>query len=482
MSADALFASSPNTNSRTKLSVNAGPFILNSGATIHISPDSSDFYDLKPVPPRSIKGIRGSSINATGIGKIRLCLSKGNTIILDPALYVPEVAVHLISVLVLSSGPQKLVSHFDGDGCWLTNHSGATVASGKISPIGRCLYSINIETLVEHSFIATRVPDLETWHHRLGHVNYQLIVDMSVKDMAKSMHINLSSAPPKCQSCILRKQTRSSIPKICKGQHAEGVLDCVYIDLTGPQSVQSAAGNSYVMNIIDDATSFCWAIPIPHKFSAIKYPKVWVLQVECKTRRTVGIFNVDNGELKSTEFVEFCASQGIKPRWTSPHTSAQNGQVERAHYTLFDSACPIRITANLRPNRWDEFIITANYLHMLVPMKSLNNKTPFEAYHQCKPNVSHLREIGCWAFILILNKHNPKVFQRSEECVLIGYGKDSKSYHCYHRATHKVFESYHVVFIELKDDCKAPFRPGMTQGMDDNEPTSSNATPAPNPI
>jgi hypothetical protein len=304
---------------------------------------------------------------------------------------------------------------------------------------------------------------------------------MSDKDMAKSMHINLSSAPPKYQSCILRKQTRSSIPEIRKGQHAEGVLDCVYIDLTGSQSVQSAAGNSYVMNIIDDATSFCWAIPIPHKSSTIKCLKVWVLQVECKTRRTVGIFNIDNGELKSTEFVEFCASCGIKPRWTSPHTSAQNGQVECAHYTLFNSARTMRIAANLCPNRWDKFIITANYLHMLVPTKSLN-KTPFEAYHQCKPDVSHLQEIGCRAFVLILNKHNPKVFQRSEECALIGYGKDSKSYHCYHRATHKVFESYHVVFIELKDDCEAPFCPGMTQGMDDDEPTSSNTTPAPNPI
>jgi len=481
--ADALFASSPNTNSRTKLSVNAGPFILDSGASIHITPDSSDFYDLKPIPPRSIKGIRGSSINATGIGKIRLYLSKGNTIILDPALYVPEVAVRLISVLVLGSGPQKLVSHFDGDGCWLTNRSGTTVASGRISPISRWLYSIDIGTpLVEHSFIATRVPDLETWHRRLGHVNYQSIVDMSDKDMAKGMHINLSSAPPKCQSCILGKQTRLSVPKICKGQRAEGVLDCVYIDLTGPQSVQSAAGNSYVMNMIDNAASFCWAIPIPHKSSTIKHLKVWVLQVERETGCTVGIFNIDNGELKSTEFVEFCASRGIKPRWTSPHTSAQNGRVERAHYTLFDSARTMRIAASLPPNRWDEFIITANYLHMLVPTKSLNNKTPFEAYHQRKPDVSHLREIGCRAFVLILNKHNPKVFQRSEECVLIGYGKDSKSYRCYHRATHKVFESYHVVFIESKDDCEAPFRPGVTQGMDDDEPTSSNATPAPNPI
>ena len=120
------------------------------------------------------------------------------------------------------------------------------------------------------------------------------------------------------------------------------------------------------------------------------------------------------------------------------------------HYTLFNSARMMRAYTGLPPNRWDEFILTANYLHMRVPTKSLNNKTPYEAYYRHKPDLTHLREIGSRAFVLILNKHNPKVFQRSEECVLIGYGKDSKLYRCYHRATHKVFESFHVVFIESK--------------------------------
>src|ERR1700676_4031085 len=155
-------------------------------------------------------------------------------------------------------------------------------------------------------------------------LTYQSIIQMSDNGMAKGMHVDLCSAPPKCQPCILGKQTRTSVPKVRKGQRAEGVLDCIYIDLTGPQSVQSAAGNSYVMNLVVDATSFCWTIPIPLKSSARKHLKAWDLQVERETGKTVGAFNIDNGELKSTDFVEFCASRGIKPCWTSPHTSAQN--------------------------------------------------------------------------------------------------------------------------------------------------------------
>jgi len=141
----------------------------------------------------------------------------------------------------------------------------------------------------------------------------------------------------------------------------------------------------------------------------------------------------------------------------------------------------------LPPNRWDEFVLTATYLRMRVPTKSLSNITPYEAYHRRKPDISHLREIGCRAFVLILNKHNPKIYQRSEEHVLIGYGKDSKTYRCYHRATHKIVESYHVVFIEAKDELDVDFRPGVTQGLDEesiaSDPTQQAIQgPTPNPI
>jgi hypothetical protein len=61
------------------------------------------------------------------------------------------------------------------------------------------------------------------------------------------------------------------------------------------------------------------------------------------------------------------------------------------------------------------------YYHRKLPVsirrhENLNNIMPYEAYTGHKPDVSHLREIGCRAFVLIQNKHNPKVFERSEEC------------------------------------------------------------------
>lgn len=129
----------------------------------------------------------------------------------------------------------------------------------------------------------------------------------------------------------------------------------------------------------------------------------------------------------------------------------------------------MRLSADVPVNRWDEFVVTACYLRNRVPTKALDKMTPFEAFYGKKPDVSHLREIGSKAFVLILNKHNPKVYARSEECVLIGYGKDSKTYCVYHRPTHRVLESYHIVFVESRDAREKAFRPGVITSSDEEE-------------
>ena len=90
-----------------------------------------------------------------------------------------------------------------------------------------------------------------------------------------------------------------------------------------------------------------------------------------------------------------------------------------------------------------------------------------------------MREIGCHVFVLIQNKHNPKVFDRSLKCVLIGYDDpDAKTYRCYHRESKKVISSYHVRFLESHN--------GHTQPLPDTEEIPStlneildNAMPTP---
>ena len=54
------------------ISLDTRPFFLDSGVSVHVSPEQSNFLSLCPISSKAIKGIGGSSILATRIGDIKL--------------------------------------------------------------------------------------------------------------------------------------------------------------------------------------------------------------------------------------------------------------------------------------------------------------------------------------------------------------------------------------------------------------------------
>ena len=60
--------------------VNSMPFLLDLGASAHISPERSDFKHLCPIAHHTIEGFNGSSTTAVGVGDINLCTGSGHTV------------------------------------------------------------------------------------------------------------------------------------------------------------------------------------------------------------------------------------------------------------------------------------------------------------------------------------------------------------------------------------------------------------------
>jgi len=101
---------------------------------------------------------------------------------------------------------------------------------------------------------------------------------MAKKGMVSGMPSSFPNKPPKCDSCILGKQTRTPVPKVREegqGHKATRRLEKVWVDLTGPMAVESRTGNNYMMNIVDDYTSHPWSIPLKNKGEAFHYLKAW---------------------------------------------------------------------------------------------------------------------------------------------------------------------------------------------------------------
>ena len=105
------------------------------------------------------------------------------------------------------------------------------------------------------------------------------------------------------------------------------------------------------------------------------------------------------------------------------------------------------LVCNALPNLWEEFCATAAYLTNLTASTSIDRRTPYELWFQHVLSLSHLREIGCHAFALIPT-NNPKILQCTVPCVLIGYTPRAKAYRLWDRSTGKIFNSFHVAFIE----------------------------------
>src|SRR5882762_5781157 len=89
------------------------------------------------------------------------------------------------------------------------------------------------------------------------------------------------------------------------------------------------------------------------------------------------------------------------------------------HLTLMNKACSMSIACAAPPFLWDEFVSTASYLSTLTPSSSLHGCTPFKFWFGCRPNLSHLREIGCSVYVLY--EHSSKINPHSFLCKLIGY-------------------------------------------------------------
>jgi transposase InsO family protein len=304
--------------------------------------------------------------------------------------------------------------------------------------------------------------------------------------------IDLSTSPPKCDLCILGKQTRSTVPSVRENQKATRPLERVYVDLCGPMPVSSRSNRLYSMNVIDDFSSYVWSLPLRSKDEAAPILQSWHRAVENQCGERLKILVTDNGELSSHAMTAWCSLHGIDHQFTAPYTSAQNGRAECLHRTLLNKARAMRLACNAPPNLWDEFCSTAAYFTNFTASSTIAGKTPFELWHKRPPSLSHLREIGCRAYALTPT-NNPKIFQRSVPCVLIRYAPHAKAYRLWNPSSGRILNSYHVSFLEHLDTLPIPLLPGKT--VDHNpsaspswdtpastsEPSAPPASPPPDP-
>ncbi|GBN01358.1 Copia protein [Araneus ventricosus] len=85
--------------------------------------------------------------------------------------------------------------------------------------------------------------------------------------------------------------------------------------------------------------------------------------------------------------------------------------------------------AGLPHKFWGEAVCTATYFNFL-PTKP-NKKTPYELWTNRKPDLSHIRILGCKAYAYVRKQKRGKLDDKAVEGVYLGYDNRSKGYRIY---------------------------------------------------
>jgi len=252
-----------------------------------------------------------------------------------------------------------------------------------------------------------------------------------------------------CEGCILGKMQRAKFPK--DGSiRATSKLQLVHSDVCGPMQTPSLGNYLYFVTFIDDYSRHAWVYPLKAKSEGFMFFKQFLALAENVSKCTMGTLRSDRGgEYMSHEFNAFLVSRGIKHQCTVPYTPQQNGVAERKNRSLTEMArCMVKSQA-LPHSFWLEAIMCATYVLNRCLTKALQSMTPYEAWHDRKPSIEHMRVFGCLSYALVPQTQRRKLDDKAVTNVfLFGYSTGSKDYRLYHPQTKRILVSLDVVFVE----------------------------------
>jgi transposase InsO family protein len=466
-----------------------GLLLIDSGATDHMTGDARLLHDYVPFStPETINGI-GKAL-AYGVGTIRI----------ESMLNRKEVTCTFSNVLHVGGLPHTLLSlstmtdkgaRFNGQGDYLTVSMGDEPSFYAIKT-GR-LYAIDSYTTavvlprapaIGMHAAAPREPaepagdpvspgptlpklasgmlaeiDARTWHRRYGHAPFSSL--LKAKELTTGITTpaydfrSEAKDPSVCRDCTGGRHTRDSrksyTPKVTEP------LRRLHVDIMGKMGEPSVGGAEYVLTIVDEATRYVCAVPIPTKAAAGDALIITINRWERITKHKVVFVRSDRGgEFTSGKLKAEFESRGITPEFTVAYSPESNGMAERTNRTLLERVRSMMLDSGLPNQYWGEAVVYAAHLINLSASSGINT-TPHEAFYGERPDVSCLRTFGCVSYTHIPRKlRATKLEPKDIQGVFLGVDIRSKTHRVLNEG--KIQEQRDVICDETQRGWDALFQ------------------------
>jgi transposase InsO family protein len=416
-------------------------WIVDSGASHHATNNKNLLENYQTIEPQSIQVANNATLDAIGIGEVRGFTFSGTEVMINNVLYVPRLCNNLFSVSAATKFGCSI--NMLSTDCKINSSSGNEIilAAKKGN-----LYTFKLKHPQNNHFNVAKVQETQQiWHDRMGHLNIQSL--QKLRSMAKGIDFQ-SEQTDVCETCLCAKQSRHPFP--ASKSRAKHVGELTHIDVWGPADIISRGGARYFLIIVDDCSRFATVHTLKNRGEVADKVIHYLNYVETQTGRAPKILRSDNAqEIIAGKLLKEVQRRGIKHQTTVPYTPQQNGIAERMNRTVVEMMRCILLQAKLPCEFWAEAVNTAVYLRNRSPTASLDGKTPYEAWTGEKPDLSHLRVIGCKVYSLIPEaKRSSKLHAKAICGILLGYGETTKGYRVFNPVKNDVELVREVNFSE----------------------------------
>ena len=436
-------------------------WMMDSGATHHMSPRKSDFTDYTLCPGAVRLGDK-STVEQVGVGSVVLKTGLGTQLTLTNVLHIPGLKTRFLSTRALVARGATVV--FDRSSFKIAVNQ-RSIASGYLE---NNLYWLDSSLVSLNAHTRRASMPLHVWHQRMGHMSHSAL-KLYGPTGTTGMDIDNSDmdVPSTCHGCEAGKSARR--PFSSSGKRTNGILEVVHSDLAGPME-KSIQGSCYTATFIDDHSRHAVVYYLRTKDQFVQALKNFLAWTETQTSSKMRALHSDRGgEYMADAVMKILNEKGIERHLTMLGSPQQNGKAERFNRTIMDKAMAMLHAAGLSPGFWECAVDTAVHVYNRTPTRTLSWRTPYELWNSGQvPDVSYFRIFGCKVYMHVPNDKRRKLDAKAVEATFVGYESGAKGYRLWDKRTRSLKLSRDVNFEE-----------GVFPSRQGAEPHLAPSSPAP---